>query len=342
MAPKCKFTPSQNSLHSGKSISSFDPTPSHVWFRDDKAQKDFSENFSRRGIHLEHQVILSDFSDTDLPTVIYSGVWGSLCDNSITCPSMIIQEFYSNMHGFNTYVPHFFSRVRGTHIIVTPNIVFEVLHVLRVAHPDYPGYDRLRTMSKDKLLSLFCETPSSWGDRQNTPCLGFVKSSRFLNMVMTFIRHPLSHYNSITEPYARFLLSHLEDISINFPSHFILSLIDIYRDTTTYDKFIFPLAITQIFRHFFVSFPESPHFVFMSVIDVATVQRSKAQLRPRRPRIEMATPLASTAPSTSTPSSSTSGVTLVAIMAQLVRMDASFDTLSDELCQVNTRVSRIA
>ena len=28
-------------------------------------------------------------------------------------------------------------------------------------------------------------------------------------------------------------------------------------------------------------------------------------------------------------------------MAQLVRMDARLDTLSDELCQVNTRVGRI-
>ena len=33
---------------------------------------------------------------------------------------------------------------------------------------------------------------------------------------------------------------------------------------------------------------------------------------------------------------------LEAIMAQLVRMDAHLDTLIDELCQVNTRVSRIA
>ena len=29
-------------------------------------------------------------------------------------------------------------------------------------------------------------------------------------------------------------------------------------------------------------------------------------------------------------------------MAKLVRMDARLDTLNDELCQVNTRVSRIA
>ena len=36
----------------------------------------FSKNFSRWGIHLECQVILSDFYNTDLPTVIYSRVGG--------------------------------------------------------------------------------------------------------------------------------------------------------------------------------------------------------------------------------------------------------------------------
>ena len=49
-------------------------------------------------------------------------------------------------------------------------------------------------------------------------------------------------------------------------------------------------------------------------------------------------PLAFIAPSTFSPSSSTSDVTLKDIMAQLMRMDARLDTLSDELCQVNTRV----
>ena len=56
----------------------------------------------------------------------------------------------------------------------------------------------------------------------------------------------------------------------------------------------------------------------------------------------MTTPPASSAPSTSTPFSSTGGVTLDVIMVQLQRMDAHLDTLSDELYQVNTRVSRIA
>ena len=73
------------------------------------------------------------------------------------------------MHKFDTSVPHFFSRVQGMRIVVTPDIVSEVLHVPRVAHPDYPGYNRLRTMSKDELSSLFCETSLSWGDSQNTP-----------------------------------------------------------------------------------------------------------------------------------------------------------------------------
>ena len=84
--------------------------------------------------------------------------WESLCDIPVTCPSVIIQEFYSNIHGFDTFVPHFFSHIQGTDIVVTPDIVSKVLHIPRVAHPDYPGCDRLRTMSKDELSSLFCET----------------------------------------------------------------------------------------------------------------------------------------------------------------------------------------
>ena len=56
----------------------------------------------------------------------------------------------------------------------------------------------------------------------------------------------------------------------------------------------------------------------------------------------MAAPPTPFAPSTSTLSSSTSGVTLEDIMAQFQGMDAHLDTLSDELCQVNTRVGRIA
>ena len=98
MAPKCKSTPSRNPLHSEASISS-DPTPSHVCFHNEKAKSNFFDNFSRRGIHSERQVTLSDFSDTDLPIVIYSKGYESLYDAPITCPSMLIQEFYSNRHG---------------------------------------------------------------------------------------------------------------------------------------------------------------------------------------------------------------------------------------------------
>ena len=63
-------------------------------------------------------------------------------------------------------------------------------------------------------------------------------------MVMTFTFTLLSHYNSITESCTRFLLSLLEDLSIDFSSHFITSILDVYLDTTTRNKLIFPLAIT--------------------------------------------------------------------------------------------------
>ena len=239
MALKWKSTLYRNPLRSRTSSSSpsANPTPSHVRFRDDKARKDFSENFSRGGIHSKHQVILSDFFDTDLRIVIYSRGWESLYGIPITCYSMIIQEFYSNMHGFDYSVPHFITHVRGTRIVVTLNLIFEVLHVPRVEFADYPGCECLRTMSKDELSFRFYETPSSWGDRQNTPYSGFAKGPKFLNMVMTFVLPLLSHYNSIIELRAQFLLSLLEGLTINFP--------------------------------------ESTHFSTMCVIDVAIVRRSK-------------------------------------------------------------------
>lgn len=154
------------------------------------------------------------------------------------------------MHGFDYSVPYFITHVRGTRIVVTPDIVFEVLHVSRVAHLDYPGCNRLKTVSKDELSFLFCKTTSSWDDHQNTPCSCFANGSRFFNMVMTFVLNPLSHYNSITEFHARFLLSLLEGLTIGFPSYFFLSLVDVYRDMMTRDKLIFfPSALTRILRH---------------------------------------------------------------------------------------------
>ena len=253
---------------------------------------------------------------------------------------MLIQEFYSNMHGFNYSVSHFITRVRGTRIVVTSEIVSDVLRVPRVEHPDYPGCDRLRTISKDKLISAFCERPSDWGKHQFTYCFGFAKGPQFFNMVITFAPHPLSHYNSITKPHARFLLSLLEGLTIYFPSHFILSIMDVYKDSATRDKLIFPSAITRLLCHFDVPFPSSDPFPVMGATDAGTVKSSEAQLRSRQSgSIATMTP---SAPSTSNPSSSVGGVTLVAIMAQLQHMDAPLDTLTDELCQVNTCVGHIA
>ena len=125
-------------------------------------------------------------------------------------------------------------------------------------------------------MSLFCETPSVWGDRQNTHCSTFAKGLRFLNMVMTYILHPLSHYNTITESRARFLLSLIEDLSIDFPSHFIFSLKDVFRDTVTRDKLIFPSTITRILCYFSVSYPSSNPFFIIGAINAATIRRSDA------------------------------------------------------------------
>ena len=110
MAPKHKSTPARNPLRSDASSSS-DP-----WFRDDDAFKAFSENFSRRDIHLVRQVILSDFVDTDLPSVIHSRGWESLCDVLVTCPlgaypGVLLQR--ARDWSFSTSLLH--SRLRYAH-----------------------------------------------------------------------------------------------------------------------------------------------------------------------------------------------------------------------------------
>ena len=89
MALTRKSTPARNPLHFD-AFSSSDSAPLSLQFYDDDAHKAFSENFSRKGVHLECQVILVDFADTKLPTVIHSQEWESLCDVSITCPHVLI------------------------------------------------------------------------------------------------------------------------------------------------------------------------------------------------------------------------------------------------------------
>ena len=137
---------------------------------------------------------------------------------------------------------------------------------------------------------------------------------------MTFVLHPFFHYNSIIEPRARFLLALLKHLTIDFPSYFILSIFDVYRDMTTHDKLIFPSTIMLILCHFSIPFPFSKHFSVMCAINAATVKRNKAQFRSQQS--DLATPPTRSAPSHSTPSISapsfsTSNVTLGDIMAQL-------------------------
>ena len=150
-------------------------------------------------------------------------------------------------------------------------------------------------------------------------CLGWAS---VYTMSMTFVLHPLSHYNSITKPCARFLLSLLEHLTIDFPSHFILSIIDVHLNSASHDKLIFPSAITRILRHFFIPFPSSDHFTVICAIDYTTVKCSEAQFQSRQS--DSAAPSSHSAPSRSTPSasvpSSSGDVSLGDVMAHLFKV----------------------
>ena len=121
MAPKvCKSTPTRNPLQGFESSSYDSHIPLHIRFRDEKTRKDFSENFQYHGVHLECQVILSDFAETHLTDVIRSRGWASLLKSPLRCLIVFIQEFYSNIHDIDINVPQFITTFKGTHIVVTP------------------------------------------------------------------------------------------------------------------------------------------------------------------------------------------------------------------------------
>ena len=93
--------------------------------------------------------------------------------------------------------------------------------------------------------------------------------------------HMLMHCSCIRTFSFHILVLYVDgDFLLDFPSHFILSLIDVYKDTVTHDKLIFPSAITRIICHSFVSYPESSHFSFMGALSAASVRLSEAQLQP--------------------------------------------------------------
>ena len=131
-------------------------------------------------------------------------------------------------HTINTYVPRFTTVFHGTHIVVTPQLISEILHVPRVDGPNYPSHHCLSSISRDELASLFCEKAMLWGGTLNFSITEFAKGPQILNLVMTFVLTPRFHYNTITEPRARFLISLMEGLSIDFPSHMIESIIDCY------------------------------------------------------------------------------------------------------------------
>ena len=99
---------------------------------------------------------------------------------------------------------------------------FGVLHVPRVTHPNYPGCTRVSSLSRDELASRVYENPMSWGNNLNFVTHDFAKSPRILNMVMTFVLTPQSHYSSIIEPRAHF--------------SFLSLGMSIYRLSFTYDS----------------------------------------------------------------------------------------------------------
>ena len=97
-----------------------------------------------------------------------------------------------------------------------------------------------------------------------------------------------------------------------------------------------------------VTIPLSTPFNAMGAISKASIWRSDAQLAAKWPHVESTSTDAASASRLSSSSAPPSGVeaSLTTIMDQLQLMRANFgsclDHLSDEMCQMNTKIGRIA
>ena len=201
------------------------------------------------------------------------------------CPSVFIQEFYSNIHAIDTSISHFTMIFKGTSIIVSSELISEALHVPRVVRLTYPSHPHLHSIFRDELAIHFCEMAMVWGGLQNFTTHDFAKGPRILNMVMTFVLTPRFHYNTITEARAHFLVSLLEGLSIDFPSHMIVSMIHINQDKL-HNKLIFLSAVTCILTHLHIPIPSTSLVSCICVISKESIQRSDAQVATKRPRME--------------------------------------------------------
>ena len=61
------------------------------------------------------------------------------------------------MHAIDTSVPRFTTIFRGAHIVITLELLSEVLRVPRMDRPDYSNHRHLSSISRDELASLFYE-----------------------------------------------------------------------------------------------------------------------------------------------------------------------------------------
>ena len=56
------------------------------------------------------------------------------------------------MHSFDYSIPRFITSVQGTRIVVTQELISNMLHVPRELHPDCPRCPRLKTVYKDEII----------------------------------------------------------------------------------------------------------------------------------------------------------------------------------------------
>lgn len=157
---------------------------------------------------------MSDLSP-DLDATFTSRGWEPLLVELTPHPSLLVQEFYTDIHDVSRSTFKVF--LRGKMIKITPDVISSLVHTPRVVHPLFP-YLSVDTLSTDSLIrSVVFNTPLGGGSR--AICTGSLPTNRqiLLRIVCTNL-WPMSHIFSLPIENVRFLYALLHGDSIELPS----------------------------------------------------------------------------------------------------------------------------
>ena len=121
----------------------------------------------------------------------------------------------------------------------------------------------------------------AWGSSKTITTKSFTDESRMYNLIICFDLLPLSHWNTITKTWAKFLYTFMTKVSIDLPSVICKSLIEVHECEDKMSHLIHPCLITRLLTHLKITIPSNIPQLSRSAkpIDKSSIKWISGQLK---------------------------------------------------------------